>query len=81
MFGPHTGEIWTKADGQKNTKILSFLTETRDFSNYFRQSFDAILKDVSFAETIVECLTINLQTTIYQRSKYYGSPTRVNVQK
>ena len=39
--------------------------------------FDAILEDVSVAETIVECKTINLKNTIFHRFKYYGSPTRV----
>ena len=35
------------------------------------------MEDVSGAETIVECYIINFKTTIFQRSKYYDSPTRV----
>ena len=45
--------------------------------NHFCQSVDAILEDVSVNETIIWCLTINLETIIFQCSKNYGSPTRV----
>ena len=45
--------------------------------NHFRQSVDAILKDVSVTETIVSCKTIDLKTIIFQCSKNYGNPKRV----
>ena len=38
----------------------------RAFKTIFWQSVEAILEDVSVAETIVKCLTINFQTTIFQ---------------
>ena len=47
------------------------------FLNHFWQSVDAILEDVSVDETIIECSTINLKTTIFQCFKNYGSSTRV----
>ena len=58
-------------------EILSFLTKNQVFKNHFWQSADAILEDVSVAETIVQCKNINFQTTIFQCSKNYSSLTRV----
>ena len=43
--------------------------------NHFWQSVDAIVEDVSVAETIHNLLISRL--TIFQCSKNYGSPTRV----
>ena len=54
MFVPHANEIWTKSYGPKYLKvheILSFL-EKKKFFKPFWQSVDAILEDVSVAETI-----------------------------
>ena len=47
------------------------------FRKPFLTSVDTILEDVSAAETIVYCQTIDFQTTIFQCSKNNGSPTRV----
>ena len=48
--------------------------------NYFWQSVDAILEDVSVIKTIVSCLIINLKTIIFQCSENYNysSPTRAS---
>ena len=59
----------------RNIKKMSFLAENRVYLSYFQQNFDAILEDVSAAETIVGCKTINLKITIFQRSKYYACTT------
>ena len=59
---------------QKKKKKKGFL---KFLSRFFLQSVDAILKDVSVAETVVTCLTTNFQTTIFQCFNNYCSPTRV----
>ena len=45
--------------------------------NHLLQSVDTMLEDVSVNETIICCVTINLETIIFQCSKIYGSATRV----
>ena len=44
-------------------KILSFWQKA---SNYFCQSVDAILEEVSVVKTFVWCLSINQKTSIFQ---------------
>ena len=61
MFVPHASKIWTKSYGPNYTKFFFF----------FLNIFDAILEDVSVAETI------DAKTTIFHCSKHYGSPTCV----
>ena len=53
MFVPHASEIWTKSYGPNYTKFWAFWQKTGFFKNHFWQSIDAILEDVSLAETIV----------------------------
>ena len=60
----------------KMYKLMSFLTKT-EFLKHFWRSVDAILRDVSVAETISYWLILNIQTTIFQCSKNYSCPTRV----
>ena len=74
VFGPNAGEIWKKSYGLSYSKFWAFWQK---LVNYFWQSVDANLKDVSVTEPIVWCLTINLKTIIFHYSKKYGSPTRV----
>ena len=45
--------------------------------NYFWQSLDAILEEVTVAKTIIWCSTINKKTSIFQCFKNYISPTHV----
>ena len=63
MFVPHTCEIWTKSHGLNYTKFKAFWQKPKQtkpkkkkkktgFWNHFKQSVDAILEDVSVAETI-----------------------------
>ena len=56
MFVPHAGGIWTKSYGPNYAKFWAFLPKKQNktfFLNHFWQSVDAILEDVSAAETIV----------------------------
>ena len=55
MFVPHASKIWRKKSyGQDYTKFWAFWRKkNRVFLNSFSQSVDAILKDVSVAETII----------------------------
>ena len=64
---------WTTCWWNLNKIVWSEIGQNFEFFN--RKSFDATLEDVSIAETIVECKTIDLKTTIFQRSKYYVSTT------
>ena len=75
VFEPQAGENWTKS---YMIRIIHFelLDKTRLLKTFW-QSIYAILEDVSVSEILVECFTLNLNTTIFQRSKNYGSPTRV----
>ena len=50
----------------RTTQNVELLTK---MVNHFWQSVDVILKDVSVAEAIVWCQTINLKTTIFQYYK------------
>ena len=52
MFVPHDAEIWTKSYGRNYTKFWAIWQKTV-FKNHIWQSADAILEDVSVAETIV----------------------------
>ena len=76
VFGPHAGESWWKLDKIVYDPIHFELLDKTRLIKTFWQSIYAILEDVSVAETLVECYTINLKTTIFQRSKNDGSPTR-----
>ena len=54
--------------------------DKKTFLSQFWQSVDAILEDVSVAETIVQCWTITFQTIIIQCSKITIAPvTRLKV--
>ena len=63
MFVPHASKIWTKSYGPNCTKFWALKKKKREkkkkrkkkriFINHFWQSVDAILEDVSVAETIV----------------------------
>ena len=68
MFVHMLGKFWTNSYGQNHKKFWVFW-QNNGFLNHFWQSADAILEDVSVAETIIECSTINLKTTIFQYSK------------
>ena len=63
---PHPLLCHWLSDDQNNTKIWAFYQKG---INYFWQSFDAILKDVSLAKTILD----DKKTSIYQCSKICGS--------
>ena len=54
MFVPHASEIWTKSYGPNNTKFWTFWQKKKPgfFKKQFWQSVDAILEDVSVAETV-----------------------------
>ena len=90
VFGPPAGGIWTKSYVVQLYKILSFLPkkkrkrrEKKRLSHHFRQSFDAILDEVSVTQTIIWSQTIDLKTIIFQCCKYYDtcSLTRVTCLK
>ena len=53
MFVPHASEIWTKSYGPNYTKFWACWQKKNSFFNHFWQSVDAILEDVSVAETII----------------------------
>ena len=63
----------------KIKRNFEFLTGNRVFPKLVLTRIDAISEDVPGGETIVECYNINFKTTIFQRSKYYGSPTRARI--
>ena len=50
MVVPHASEIWTKSYGPNYTKFWAFWQKTGVFKT---KTIDAILEDVSVAETIV----------------------------
>ena len=52
MFAPYASEIWTKSYGPNYTKFWAFLQKADFFYKHFWQSVDAILEDVSVADTI-----------------------------
>ena len=69
MFVPQASEIWTNSYGQNRQNYTNFWPFWQKmfcfvfvFLNHFWQSVDAILEDVSVAETIIECSTINMKT-------------------
>ena len=54
MFIPHASEIWTKSYGPNYTKFWAFCQKTGVFKTILKwQSVEAILEDISVAETIV----------------------------
>ena len=56
VLGPHAGEIWTTSYCPKNTRFWAFWQKIEFLKTIFNKSIDAILKDVSDAET---CLMVN----------------------
>ena len=62
--------------GLNYTKFWAFNQRKRT-SLKRKKNIDVIFEGVSVADTVPQCWTIAFQTTIFQYSKIYGSPTRV----
>ena len=68
MSVPYDGGIWTKSYGPDYIKFWAFDKKKTSFLSYFWHSVEDIFGNVSVVKTIVWCLTINFQTTIFQCS-------------
>ena len=67
MFVPHGSEIWTKSYGRNYTKFWAFWKKNRFFKIIFWKSADAILEDVSVAETILQYWFPDYDLSVFQK--------------
>ena len=77
LFDKYLGYMLVKFEQHRMVWSPKYWAFWQKMVNYFWQSADNILDDVSVTKIIVWCLTINLKTIIFQWSKTYGSLTRV----